>query len=312
MKPNNSPMLPFAYFKNRLVPQAEAHISIASYSLQYGTMCFGGMRGYVFNKEAHILRLKDHYERLMNASKILGFNYYIDFGNFEHIISHLIKANAPTGDFYLRPFIFSDDEVLGPCMDGRNFSLAVYLLPLSDYFKKNGGLRLMISSRKKFSDVSMSTKAKASGCYLNSALATSEARRCGYDDALVMDDYGSIVEASVANLFVVYRGRVLTPPIGTGPLEGITMRTVIDLLKHRNINVTEAIIDRSMIYSADEVFVTGSAAQVTYIESVDGRIIGHHDKPIKGPICTLSEELFTQLITMNHELSSTLMHRFLV
>lgn len=303
-------MMPFAYFKSGIVPHAEAMISIASHSLQYGTMCFGGMRGYVVGKEARILRLRDHHERLMNAAKILGFKYYMPYEKFHAVISEVIKANAPQTDFYLRPFIFSDDEVIGPCMDERSYHLAVYLLPLNQYFKKAGGLRLMVSSRKKFSDVSMSTKAKASGCYLNSALATSEARRCGYDEALMMDDVGSIVEASVANLFIVYRGEVLTPAIGSGPLEGITMRTVIDLLKDDNIQVNIAVIDRSMLYTSDEVFLTGSAAQVSYVESIDSRVIGPNPTPTMGPICARTQALFTQLISMDHRLSREYMSVF--
>jgi branched-chain amino acid aminotransferase len=303
-------MMRYAYFKNHVVPKEEAHISIASHSLQYGTMCFGGMRGYVHQKEVRMIRLRDHYDRLMNASKSLGFNFFVPNDNFIEIIGQLIKANAPEADFYVRPFIYSSDEVIGPCMDERNYDLAMYFLPLHQYFKKADGLRLMICSRKKFSDATMPTKAKASGCYLNSALATSEARRCGYDEALLMDDYGNIVEASVANLFVVYRGKVLTPPLGSGPLEGITMRTVIDLFKDEGIDVEYTMIDRSMLYCADEVFLTGSAAQITYVESVDSRIIGPYATPRMGPVCERAQKLFSDLITMNHKRSHEYMSVF--
>lgn len=293
-------MMPYAYFRDAIVPSQQACISIASYSLQYGTMCFGGMRGYFRQGIARILRLEDHHERLMNACKILGFNFEMGFQPFKTVIANIIKANAPAGDFYIRPFVFSDDEVLGPCMDERSFFLAVYLMPLNQYFKKAGGLRLMVSSRKKFSDASMSTKAKASGCYLNSALATSEARRNGYDEALMMDDLGNIVEASVANLFVVYRNRVITPHIGTGPLEGVTMRTVIDLLIDDGIPVDFDIIDRSMIYTCDELFLTGSAAQVTFAESVDGRMMGNKNQGQPGPFFKRTNQLFNDVIDMKH------------
>lgn len=293
-------MMPYAYFRDDIVPNHEACISIASHSLQYGTMCFGGMRGYFKQGVARILRLEDHHERLMNACKILGFNFEMAFQPFKTVIENVIKANTPTGDFYIRPFVFSDDEVLGPCMDERSFFLAVYLMPLNQYFKKAGGLRLMVSSRKKFSDASISTKAKASGCYLNSALATSEARRNGYDEALMMDDLGNIVEASVANLFVVYRNRVITPHIGTGPLEGVTMRTVIDLLIGDGIPVDFDIIDRSMIYTCDELFLTGSAAQVTFAESVDGRMMGNKNKGQPGPFFNRANQLFNEVIDMKH------------
>lgn len=306
-----SALMPFSYFRNQIVPSAEAKVSIASHSLQYATMCFGGMRGYFRDGCARILRLQDHHERLMNAVKILGFDFFIPFEPFEDAIATLIKANAPTTDFYLRPFVFSDDETLGPCMDGRNFYLAAYMMPLGAYFKKDAGLRMMISSRTKFSDASLPTKAKASGCYLNSALATSEARRCGYDEALMVNEQGHIVEASVANLFVVYRKKVITPHIGTGPLEGITMRTVCQLLKDDEIDVEFDIIDRSMILTCDEAFITGSAAQVTYIESVDGRTLGRRsDAPQMGPVCQRVTDLFSDLIEMKHPRSEMWVRRY--
>lgn len=303
-------MLPFAYMDGTIVPNKEARISVGSHSLQYGTMCFGGMRGYVASGQARILRLFDHHERLMNAAKILGFDFYMPYEPFKEIIGELIKKNAPTADFYIRPFIYSDDEVLGPCMDGRNYHLGIYLLPLTHYFKRQGGLRLMVSSHSKFKDSSMSTKAKASGCYLNSALATSEARRAGYDEALMMNEEGNIVEASVANLFIVYRGEILTPAIGSGPLEGITLRTLIELYKDDGLKVNFALIDRSMLLSCDEVFITGSAAQVCYVESVNGRPIGQGPTPTMGPHCQRAMHLFAKLITMEHQRSSQWMSIF--
>ncbi len=305
-------MMPFAYFRDAIVPNEKACVSIASHSLQYGTMCFGGMRGYHRQGVARVLRLEDHHERLMNACKILGFNFEMTFQAFETIIADVIKANAPSSDFYIRPFIFSDDEILGPCMDERSFFFAVYMMPLNQYFKKSGGLRLMVSSRKKFSDASISTKAKASGCYLNSALATSEARRNGYDEALMMDDLGNIVEASVANLFVVYRNRVVTPHIGSGPLEGVTMRTIIDLLNDDGIPVDFDIIDRSMVYTCDELFLTGSAAQVTFVESVDGRVIGNKNHGQPGPFYHRANQLFNDVIDMKHARSKEWITEFML
>jgi branched-chain amino acid aminotransferase len=303
-------IMPYAYFRNQIVPSAEASISVASHSLQYGTMCFGGMRGYLREGKARVLRLGDHHERLMNACKILGFDFHIPFEPFKDILATLIQNNAPSSDFYIRPFVFCDDEVLGPCMDERSFHLGVYMMPLTQYFKKAGGLRLMVSSRKKFSDASMSTKAKASGCYLNSALATSEARRNGYDEALMMDDNWNIVEASVANLFMVYRGQVITPHLGTGPLEGITMRTVMDLLADEGSPVRFDTIDRSMLYTCDELFLTGSAAQVTYVESVDKRLVGQSGEPRMGPVCAKVSTLFNDVIEMKNRRSEQWITQF--
>lgn len=210
----------------------------------------------------------------------------------------MVQVNAPKGDFYIRPFLFSEDQALRPRFDGLDFDLAIYVMPLNNYFDSNQGLRLMVSSWRKISDVSMSTKAKAGGCYVNSALATSEARRCGYDEALMMDDQGNIVEASVANLFVVYRGEVMMPEVGSSMLEGITRRTIIDFLQEEGINIRSERIDRSMIYTCDELILTGTAAQVMHGHSVDGRVIGQGDVP--GPICQILRQKFANVIAKTH------------
>jgi branched-chain amino acid aminotransferase len=283
-------MMPFAYFRKKIVPFEEANISIASHSLQYGTTCFGGIRGYFYKGKVKVFRLKDHYERLRQASKILGMETEFSWDEFRTMIENLIQANAPGEDFYIRPFLFSEDPVLTPRFDGVAFDLAVYVMPLGHYFDPTQGLRLMISSWRKVSDACMPTKAKAGGFYINSALAKSEAKRCGYDEALMMDEQGNVVEASVANLFIVYRGEVLMPEVGSAMLEGITRRTMIEFLEEEGIKVKAERIDRSMIYTCEELILTGTAAQVLFGQSVDGRVISDRGKP--GPIfCLLRDKL---------------------
>lgn len=290
-----STLMPFAYFRKNVVPSQEASISIASHSLQYGTTCFGGIRGYFHEGNVRIFRLQDHYLRLAQAIKILGMQADLTWEHFQQVIFNLIAANQPEGDFYIRPFIFSESQTLTPRFDGLQFDLAIYAFPLNHYFDPDRGLRLMVSSWRKISDASMSTKAKAGGCYVNSALATTEAKRCGYDEALMMDEQGSIVEASVANLFVVYRGEVIMPETGSAMLEGITRRTVIEFLQEEGIPVHSQRIDRSMIYTCDELILTGTAAQVMFAESVDGRSIG-----TEGPICKTLRQKFRDVIQNQH------------
>lgn len=291
----------FCFFKEGIVPKEMACVSMASHSLQYGSTCFAGIRGYIRDGKARIFRLKDHYERMMDASKILGFGYHIPYSEFERIIHALIKANAPESDFYIRPFIFCDTEVIGVCYDKLPFHMGIYMTPLNNYFAKSGGLRLMVSTWQKISDASISTKAKAGGSYINSAMATAEARRCGYDEALMMDQHQNIVEASVANLFIVYRGEIYTPPVGSDALEGITWRTVIELLKGAGYTVRHEPISRSMLYTCDELFLTGTAAQVIFAESVDGRTVGDGKE---GPVARKMKECFQDLIEMKHPKSS--------
>jgi 3-isopropylmalate dehydrogenase len=305
---NKSSIMDFCFFRNKVVKKTEAQVSLACHSLQYGSTCFAGIRGYLRDGTVRIFRLRDHHERLMNASKILGFGFRISFEEFEQIIHALIQANQPTCDFYIRPFLFSETEVIGVCYDQLPFDLGIYMLPLNNYYQSDKGLKLMVSSWQKVSDASISTKAKAGGFYLNSALATSEARRCGYDEALMMDHNQNIVEASVANLFVVYRGVVFTPPLGSDLLEGITRRTIIELLEEHGHTIHYETISRSMLYTCDELFLTGTAAQVIFGESVDGRVIG---TGMEGPLSTQVKQWFQDLIEMRHPMSKKYIKEFI-
>lgn len=297
-----SALFPNAYFRKKIRPFSEASISIASHSLLYGTLCFGGIRGYVRGKKVHLLRLYDHYVRLSNSVKILGMDFELTWDFFQKTVCDLVRANSPEKDCYIRPMVFAENPELVPRFYGLNFDLAMYMMPLEFYFDPNKGLKMMVSSWKKISDSMISTKAKAGGGYLNSAMAKSEAKRCGYDEALMMDEYGAVVEASVANIFVVYRDRVLMPELGSDMLEGITRRTVIEFLKQDGIEVYAERIDRSMVYTCDELLLTGTAAQVTYASEVDGRIIRPEDVP--GPICQRLRTQFSELIEGRHPKSA--------
>ena len=296
----------YAYFRKNIVEFEKAQISIAANSLQYGTLAFGGIRGYHRNGKTAIFRLKDHHERLMNASKMLGFEYYIEYEEFKNVMGELIKKNNVQGDFYIRPFIFCDTPRIAPKKPGLEFDLAVYFLRMDDYVKFDGGVRFMSSTYRKYNDASIPTKAKAGGAYINSFLATSDAIRNGYDEALMMDDQGNVVEAAVANVLVVYRGILLIPDTGAAALEGITIRTVVELLEYAGYNVERERIDRSMIFSADELLVTGTAMKVVYAESLDGRPIGtpnYSEAPKAGKFCKFLQEEFEKVINGDHEKS---------
>lgn len=295
-------MMPFAFFRNKIVPFQDATISIASHSLQYGTSCFGGIRGYFQEGKVKVFRLRDHYERLNNAAKILGMNIQISWASFQDAIEKMIKLNAPQNDFYIRPFLFSEDQVLTPRFEGINFDLAIYMTPFGHYFDPSKGLCLMISSWRKISDAAMSTKAKAGGFYVNSALASTEARQNGYDEALMMDEQGNIVEASAANLFLVYRREVIVPETGSAMLEGITRRTVLEFLKEEQIDVRAERIDRSMVYTCDELILTGTAVQIVFAQSVDRRVITSEGYP--GPMYRLLRNKFVEAIQGKHPKSS--------
>jgi branched-chain amino acid aminotransferase len=299
---------PYAYFQKKVLPIEEAKISIASNSFQYGTSCFAGIRGYFREGKIRLFRLEDHYQRLMNGVKILDLGFYLPFLEFEQAIKELVSKNQPKEDFYIRPIVFTQEQKIGPKPQGMTYELAIHLVPMGHYFDPNKGMRLMISSWRKFSDTTLPTKAKASGCYVNSFLATGEALRCGYDDALMLDEAGFVVEASVANILLVTRDKLMMPPLGAAQLEGITMRTIVELLAEENRPVTFGPVDRSMIYTCDELMMMGTAAQVTFVDSVDGRRIGSKSKVESpkpesaqpGPICQLLRKKFQAIIDKEH------------
>jgi len=274
-----SPM-PFAFFKGKVVPISEATISIASHSLQYGSTCYAGLRGHIRDGVARVFRLQDHHQRLMRSMQIMGWDFEISFEDFKKTLQDLIIRNQPTGDFYIRPFVFSDTEMLQLNYSKLTFHLGIYMVAFGPLFDPEKGLKMKISPWKKIADDAIPTKAKAGGCYLNSALATTDAIQSGFDEALMTNREGQIVEASAANILLRYRNRIIVPPL-EGVLDGITIRSVLELLKDEGITVEVQPIDRSMILSCDELLITGTAAQISHVESVEGRLISEK----RGPLC---------------------------
>ncbi|MFN4174745.1 MAG: branched-chain amino acid transaminase [Parachlamydiaceae bacterium] len=291
-------LLPHAYFEKKIVPLDEAKVSIATHSLQYGTTCFTGIRGYHRDSKIRLFRLKDHWQRLVNTVKILEMPLTLEWDTFHTAIVELVRSNKPARDIYIRPLIFAHDCVLVPRFDGLHFDLAIYMFLMGDYHATTRGLDLIISSWQKFSNLSMPSKAKSGGSYVNSALAATEAHKLHKDDALLLNSRGEVVEASSANIVVVYRGEIYLPDLGAEQLEGITRRTVIDFLREENLPIHSGGLDRSLIYNADELLLLGTAAQVVYTRSVDDRIIQSENKP--GPICQLLRDKYRQVMEGKH------------
>lgn len=298
----NPSILPYVYYDKEFMKYEDAGLGIAANSLHYGTLIFGGIRGYVLESgEIAVFRLKDHHARLMNASKIMAYDVYYTYEEFYEIIKKMIQLNNIKGNFYIRPFIFCDAAQVGPKLRNLTFDLAVYMMLMDDYADTSKGITFLTSSFTKYSDISISTKAKVAGGYVNSMMATHQANIAGFDEALLFNNQGMLAEASVANTLVVHRGQVITPPIGSGPLEGITIRSVIEILEHNNISVEKADIDRSTLYTADELVITGTAMQIGHGSQVDGRKFTHSETP--GPIVQLLKKEMQEILTMNHPFS---------
>jgi branched-chain amino acid aminotransferase len=281
----DSPMLEYAFFQGRIVPFADAKISIGTHTVQYGTGAFAGIRGYLDDdgRTINIFRLPDHAERLLNSARLLRAELPFDRDSLAATIVSLVERNAPTGDVYLRPFVYKPALQLTPRLRGLGDELAIYMLTIGDYLKLDRGQRALVSSWFRIPDNAIPSRGKLIGAYVNSALAKDEAEEKGADEAIMLNTAGKVAEGSGCNLFIVRRDTLVTPPITGDILEGITRRSLLQIARDAGIRTEEREIDRTELYVADEAFFCGTGVQVAWIESVDGRPVGTGQI---GPITT--------------------------
>jgi branched-chain amino acid aminotransferase len=276
-----SEFLEFAYFKDQFMPFKEANVSVATHALQYGISVFGGIRGYrAEDGSINIFRLHDHMTRFTRSASLLKIALPGDVQTLMDVAIELTRRNAPTTDVYYRPFAFKSDLALGPSIGHKGAGFALYMLPLGNYFGGDKPLSLCVSSWRRVSDAAMPARGKIGGAYVNSAIAKDDAVINGFDDAIMMNDRGKVGEGSAANLFMVRDGVLITPPVTADILEGITRRTAMELARDLGIPVLEREIDRSELYICDELFLCGTAAQISPVGQVDRREIGDPACPI--------------------------------
>jgi branched-chain amino acid aminotransferase len=290
------PHLPFAFFQGEFVPTQDANINIMTHGLQYGIGCFGGIRGY-WNEEQetlYVFRLRDHFQRLIDSCRILQMKLRYGLDELTGHVLELAQRNGFRGDSYFRPFVYSSVHRLTPRLHDVEHEYALYSIPLKDYIDTTRGLKVVVSSRRRVDDDVMPTRAKASGAYLNSALAKSEAIQHGADEALLLNRDGHISEGSAENFFMIRNGVLHTTSITDNILEGITRRTLLQLAAEElGLKTVEPSIGRTEVYVADEVFLCGTGAQVAWVQQVDGRPIG--DGRI-GPITARLKSLYLDIV----------------
>jgi branched-chain amino acid aminotransferase len=281
----DSPLMEHAFFQGRIIPFADARISIGTHSVQYGTGAFAGIRGYLDDdgQAINIFRLLDHAQRLLNSGRLLRAELPFDRDSLARTIVSLVERNAPKGDVYIRPFIYKPAVQLTPRLRGLGDELAIYMLVMGDYLKLDRGQRAIVSSWYRIPDNAIPSRGKLIGAYVNSALAKDEAEEQGADEAIMLNTAGKVAEGSGCNLFVVRNDTLITPPITGDILEGITRRSMLRMASDAGIRTEEREIDRTELYVADEAFFCGTGVQVAWIESVDGRPVGQGQM---GPITT--------------------------
>ena len=261
--------LPYAWFQGRCVLFEEAKVSVATHALHYGTGAFGGMRAIPDPTKPGgmlLFRADRHARRLSQSAHLLMAE--LSEETVMEALKAMLLANKPTTPIYLRPFVYTSDLGIAPRLHNIETDFLIYGLELGDYLSPDG-VSCRISSWTRQEDRSLPLRGKISGAYITSSLAKSEAVASGFDEALLMNTRGKVSEASGMNLFIVRDGKLITPGVDQDILEGITRASVIELAKGMGIEVIERPVDKTELFIADEVFLTGTAAKITPIRQLE-------------------------------------------
>ena len=285
-----------AYFEGKIVPFGDAKISIATHGLNYGTAAFGGLRGYWNDsqKKLFVFRPLDHFKRFLHSSKMLCMELPHTPESLTQVTLDLLRADNWQQDVYVRPLCYKADAGIGVRLHDLRDEVSIFAIPFGAYGKNEDGAHVTISSWRRIDDNVIPARGKISGAYANSALIKTDAIRAGFDEALVLDNNGHISEGTAMNVFMVRDGVLVTPPVTDNILEGITRRTVLELAREElKIPVVERSIDRTETYICDEMFLTGTAAQVTVVTKVDFRQVGNGQP---GEITIKLRQLFDDVV----------------
>jgi len=269
------PLSKYVWFDKKYVLTEKAQVPITTHAIHYGTSIFEGIRAYWNGKNLHVFRLDEHVKRFRKSGQF----YNISLNYSDKIISDAIigicKKNNIKKSCYIRPFYFIGNYGINlHVTEKAPTNVAIFTFPFGDLFNKNG-ISAGVVSWRKFSDMSTPTQAKMGGNYLNSIIATQEAKRNGFDEAILLDHIGNVSEAPGENIFIVRDGQLLTPSIASSALEGITRDAIIKIALDLDIDFIERDISRSELTMADEIFLTGTAAEITPIISMDSKKIGN-------------------------------------
>lgn len=269
-------MEPVIYFKRAFRPEHEATISVRSRALNYGLGCFAGIRGYRTDdgNQVHLFRLDRHVQRLEQSAHILRLRLPGTAAEVAGIVVELLRRNEMRGDVYVRPIVFANSNELSPILDPDTSETAIFCLPLGRYLAA-GAIDVCVSSWSRVRENAIPARAKATGGYLNSALARREAIDHGYTEAILLTGDGHVSEGSAEHVFIVRNGQLVSPPSTEDNLDGITRQSLIALAQEDlGIPFVERSIGRTELYVADEMFLCGTGAEITPVRSVDRRVIG--------------------------------------
>ncbi len=287
-------MDPIVYFEGEFRPESQAKISVRSRALNYGLGCFAGVRGYKTDDglQVNLFRLERHVQRLKHSARILRMRLPGTVEEVMNILTEVVRRNDIHGDVYIRPLLYANSNELSPILDESQTALTVYCMPLGKYLSAEP-IDVCISSWRRIRETALPARTKATGGYLNSALARREAMDNGYTEAIFLTEEGFVSEGSAEHVFILREGTLISPPSTADNLDGITRNTLIALAAELGIPFVERHIGRTELYIADEMFLCGTGAEVTAVRSVDRRVLGDGTR---GPLTEKIGKLFDDVV----------------
>jgi branched-chain amino acid aminotransferase len=289
-------LLKHAFFEGKIVPLGDAKISIATHAFLYGTAVFGGMRGYwnEEKKQLFVFRPYDHFRRLLHSARMLAMQTSYDEESLIQLTLDLLRTDNWQQDVYMRPSFYKADLGIGVRLHNLKDEFYMFVIAYEPYVKNDTNAHVTFSSWRRVDDNVIPARGKVAGAYANSALIKTDANLAGFDEALVLDNNGHISEGSAMNIFMVRDGVLVTPPVTDNILEGITRRSVMELAgKELGMPVMERSIDRTEVYICEEMFMTGTAAQITAVTKVDHRPVGAGGM---GPVTTRLRNMYEDVL----------------
>jgi branched-chain amino acid aminotransferase len=265
------------WFEDRWTPLAEAKVSIMTHSFLYGTAVFEGIRAYWNEDEEqlYLLRAREHFERIIDSSKILMMDPHYSVDQMVELTIELLQRNGYREDCYVRATVYKSDEAIGVKLHGIESRLNLLSIPFGDYISVDKPISCGTVSWRRTADLSIPSRAKIVGSYVNPAFSKTEAALNGHEEAIVLTHEGKVSEGSAENLFMLRKGRLVTPGVNADILEGITRAGIIEIARRElGLECDVRPIDRSELYVADEVFLCGTGAQVSPVASIDHRLVG--------------------------------------
>jgi branched-chain amino acid aminotransferase len=268
----------WVFYEGEFLRYHDVHLGLMTHALHYGTAVFEGIRAY-WNEEKNqlfLLQAAAHYDRMRRSANVMRMQLPYSTEELVNFTLELLRRNQFKSDVYVRPLLYTSSEEIGVRLHNLNRSFFIYAAPFGKYVEIEAGIRCMVSSWRRVPDQSLPARAKISGAYAQSALAKSEAVEDGFDEAIVLTVDGHVSEGSAENLFMLKDGEFVTPPVTDDILEGVTRQLLIKVIEDElDKPVRERSIDRTELYTCDELLLCGTGAQISPVVEVDRRPVGN-------------------------------------